>query len=264
MTAADEALQKLREQVAIACRIIAQQGLAHEVAGHVSARIPGTDRMLIRGRSADERGVRFTTVDAIREADFRGESDGDEWELPLELPIHGETYRAREDVGAVIHAHPTYSVLCSVAGVPLEPVYGAYSSGGLRVALKGIATYPYGRLIDDLDSAAELVDALGDRSACLMRGHGFTVVGRDVPEATLNAIHVERLAFFSWQLHLGGVSNARVPAEDEAFFSKPYKRSMGQAAGTAGGRDRGADTEWRWRSYVAEDEALQRYGHPIN
>lgn len=250
---------ELREQVAAGCRILARQDLAHEIAGHVSARIPGGDRMFIRGRSANERGVRFTAVDAIRIAGFRGEGhDSTEYELPLELPIHGEAYLMREDVNAVVHAHPTYSVLCSVAGVPLEPVYGAYSSGGLRIALKGVPTYPRSRLVDDVESAHVLIESMGGSDVCLMRGHGIVTVGRDVPEAVLRALHLERLAFFTWQLRLANVPAPRIDPEDEAFFTRPYKRSMGADAKVAVGRERGADTDWRWISYVAEDEVARR------
>jgi len=249
----------LREQVAAGCRILARQDLAHEIAGHVSARIPGTDRMFIRGRSASERGVRFTTLDAIRTAGFGGEGhDSTDYELPLELPIHGEMYRLREGVNAVVHAHPTYSVLCSVAGIPLEPVYGAYSSGGLRIALKGVPTYPRSRLVDDIDSAHTLVESMGTSDVCLMRGHGIVTTGRDVPEAVLRALHLERLAFFTWQLRLAGVTAPRIDAEDESFFTQPYKRSMGADTGVAVNKERGADTDWRWISYVAEDEVARR------
>lgn len=254
-----EPTAQLRDQVAIACRILAQQGLVHEVAGHVSARIPDTDQMLIRGRSADERGVRFTTTEAIRTAGFRGQGhDSAEFELPLELPIHGETYRMRADVNAVVHAHPTYSVLCSVAGVPLEPFYGGYDSGGLRLALAGVPTYPHSRLVDDVESASDLIASMAGKNVCLMLGHGVTTVGRDVPEAVLNALRLERLAFATWQLRLAGVTPDRVSAEDEAFFTRPYKKSMGAGTNTATSRDRGADTDWRWASYVAEDEACRR------
>lgn len=256
-----EAHAALREQVAVGCRVLAQQGLVHEVAGHVSARVPGTERMFIRGRLADERGVRYTTTDAIRVSGFRGEAHAaGRYELPLELPIHGETYLSREDVNAVVHAHPTYTVLCSVADIPLRPVYGAYSSGGLRLALAGVPTYPRSRLVDDAESARELIEAMDGRKVCLMRGHGITTVGRDVPEAVLNALHLERLAFFTWQLHLAGVSAPHVAPEDEAFFRRPYRRAMGADTNIATDRERGADTDWRWRSYVAEDEERRATG----
>jgi ribulose-5-phosphate 4-epimerase/fuculose-1-phosphate aldolase len=93
-----------------------------------------------------------------------------------------------------------------------------------------------------------------------MHGHGVTTVGRDVPEAVLNALRLERLARFTWQLRLAGVIAPRVSAADEAFFTRPYKRSMGADTNVATTRERGADTDWRWLSYVAEDEAYQQSG----
>lgn len=246
----------LRTQVAVACRILAQQGLAHEVAGHVSARIPGAEAMLIRGRSPAERGLRFTTTEAIRACSYAGDGhESSDFELPIELPIHGELYRLRDDVNAVVHAHPMYSVLCSVAQVPLAPTYGGYDSGGLRLALAGVPTYPRSRLIDDLESAHDLVTDMAGKNVCLMRGHGVVAVGRDVPEAVLNAIRLERLAHFSWQLALAGTSVEPIRPDDGEFFTRPYKRSMGEKVGVSVSRDRGADVLWRWKSYVAEDEA---------
>lgn len=251
--------QALREQVAVGCRVLAQQGLAHEIAGHVSARLPGSDQMFIRGRSAAERGVRFTATEAIRICGFAGEGHDDaDYELPLELPIHGESYRLRDQVNAVVHAHPTYSVLCSVASVPLEPVYGAYNSGGLRLALQGIPTYPYARLVDDTESAHELLAAMDGKNVCLMRGHGIVAVGRDVPEAVMQALQLERLAFFTWQLHVAGSQPGHISEEDKEFFTRPYKKAMGEDTGIDTGKERGADMNWRWLSYVAEDEAIRR------
>jgi ribulose-5-phosphate 4-epimerase/fuculose-1-phosphate aldolase len=239
-------MNDLRNKVALGCRIVAQQGLAREIAGHVSARIPDSEDMWIRCRGDYERGVRSTQEVEIRSVSFEGRGDiGEEFELPLELPIHGEIYRARPDVNAVVHAHPTYAVLCGVAGVPLRPVYGAYDMAGLRLARSGIPVYPLSRLINNPETARDLVVALGDSDACLMRGHGITTVGRSVEEAVLNAIRLERLAFFTWQLTLTGQEIAALDDSDFEFFDTPRKKNVTH------------DTEWRWDTYVVEDEAEQ-------
>ncbi|HZD72910.1 MAG TPA: class II aldolase/adducin family protein, partial [Actinomycetota bacterium] len=52
-------LEELREQVATACRVLADEGLVESVLGHVSAR--AGDRMLLRCRGPREHGLRFTT-----------------------------------------------------------------------------------------------------------------------------------------------------------------------------------------------------------
>ena len=103
-------LDELARDVALACRILARQGLVREIIGHVSARIPGTDEMFIRCRGEDEYGLAFTSEEQIRRVDFDGQGGGlgERHVTPLELPIHGETYRARPDVGAVVHGDATY------------------------------------------------------------------------------------------------------------------------------------------------------------
>ena len=49
----------LRKKVALSCRIVGTQGLTRGMLGHVSARIPGTDRVLIKGKGPDEEAVEF-------------------------------------------------------------------------------------------------------------------------------------------------------------------------------------------------------------
>jgi ribulose-5-phosphate 4-epimerase/fuculose-1-phosphate aldolase len=236
----------LRTKVAVGCRITAQQGLAREIAGHVSARIPGSEEMWIRCRGEYERGVRFTDDRVIRRVDFRGESEvGANYELPLELPIHGETYRTRPDAQAVVHAHPTYAVLCAVAGIELRPLYGCYDMAGFKLAQQGIPVFEQSRLINDVDVAAELLDCMGDHNVVLMRGHGLTAVGASVEEAVLNAVRVERLAQFNWQVAQLGRTVPDISAQDQVFFDTPRKRNVSR------------DTDWRWECYVAEDELEQ-------
>ena len=64
--------------------------------------------MLIRGRGPGEHGLLFTTIDDIRLVDFSGAGDDPAagYSMANELPIHGETLRARPQVNAVVHAHP--------------------------------------------------------------------------------------------------------------------------------------------------------------
>jgi 3,4-dihydroxyphthalate decarboxylase len=64
--------------------------------------------MLIRCRSDDDYGVLFTRDSDVRRVDFDGQGSdlAGRYEVPKELPIHGEILKARPDVGCVIHAHP--------------------------------------------------------------------------------------------------------------------------------------------------------------
>ncbi len=51
------AVEEAREKVALSCRILVMEKLAVETFGHVSARLPGSDEILMRCRGNNERGV---------------------------------------------------------------------------------------------------------------------------------------------------------------------------------------------------------------
>src|SRR5204863_1352167 len=60
-----ELLDHLREQVAMACRILAQHAIVKGTMGHVSTRVPGTNDILIRGRPPVDKGLRFAEPSSV-------------------------------------------------------------------------------------------------------------------------------------------------------------------------------------------------------
>jgi ribulose-5-phosphate 4-epimerase/fuculose-1-phosphate aldolase len=173
--------------------VLAAEGLVEGVLGHVSARV-GPDRMLIRCRGPEEHGLAFTTAEDVRLVDLDGK-DGEVaggWAVPNELPIHGEVLRARPEVGAVVHAHPPAVLLCGIARLELRPVFGAYNIPATRMALDGVPTYPRSVLIRRADLAAEMLEAMGDRPVCVLRGHGITATGASVEQAVVRALNLTR------------------------------------------------------------------------
>src|SRR5437868_6765798 len=102
--------QSLREQVAWACRIIALEGYADLTLGHVSAR--------------DAEGViwikrKGVALDEVEPEDVVPLGDTDAT-LHLETVLHEGVYRARPDVGAVIHGHPPYATALGATRTELE------------------------------------------------------------------------------------------------------------------------------------------------
>src|SRR5215469_18939592 len=91
----------LRARVAEACRVLARLDLTKAATGHVSARIPGSDRVLIRARGPGELGVRYTTEKQVVEVGLDGKLVGkseEGLEAPIEVFIHTEIYKARPEV----------------------------------------------------------------------------------------------------------------------------------------------------------------------
>ena len=98
-----------------------------------------------------EEGVRYTTVDAIRRVDFDGNGPhkGEQYQVPNELPIHGEIYKKRPAVGCVVHAHPKEALICGITELEFRPIFGAFTHmRAMRMALEGIPIFPRSYLIN--------------------------------------------------------------------------------------------------------------------
>lgn len=238
----------LRERVAQACRVLGKLDLAEAATGHVSARIPGTDHILIRARGPGELGVRFTTVDQVVEVGLDGKlihSADAALEVPIEVFIHTAVYRQRPEVQSVVHVHPPTVVLFTICDKPLLPLYGAFDPSGAQMALAGIPTYPRSILISNPKLGDDLVTAMGKARVCLMRGHGITSIGPSIEEAALEAITLNNLATMNYRAQLLG-NPQPIPDEDQAIFREMAARSAGRSSGRALAL---------WRYYVALTEA---------
>ena len=153
--------------------------------GHVSVRLPGTDRFLVTRHSA--------AMNAGPEDFLLFDLDGNLIEgsgtAPGENPIHVEILRARPDVGSVIHYHGLYSTAFTTSGERLRPIH-------LMGTLfhDGIPVYPDPRLVSDRQRGAALARALGSHRAVLMRAHGVAITGATVEEAVAGAFLFEENA----------------------------------------------------------------------
>jgi ribulose-5-phosphate 4-epimerase/fuculose-1-phosphate aldolase len=206
---------KLRELVAQSCRILGKLNLTKEPSGHVSARVPGEDKVLIKARGPEESGLRFVSARDIITVDFNGKklAGDDGLDVPQEVFIHTWLYKTRPDVECVVHVHPLTVVLFTICGKPLQPLFGAYDPSGLRLLVEGLATYPRSITVSSEKLGEEFANAMGKKQACLMRGHGITSAGPSVEDATLTAIKLNDAAVINYQASLLGTPQP-IPQED--------------------------------------------------
>lgn len=209
-------LDRLREEVALACRVLAARELADGVLGHISVRVDAA-RMLVRCRGPRERGLAFTEPADVRLVGVDGSGDpGDGYAVPAELPLHIEVLAARPDVRCVVHAHPFAVVAADLAGHPVRPLLGAYDIPGAHLAAGGVPVYPRSVLIRTRPLAREMVAALGGRPVVVLRGHGLTATGGDPAEAVLRARSVDVLARTALAVASAGGTPVPVPDADLA------------------------------------------------
>ena len=236
--------EELREEIAMACRILGQEIGS---TGHVSARISDTE-MYLRCRGDNEAGLLYANTPSVRrmELDGKGPMVG-AYRIPHEMPLHGEIYRNRPDVEAVVHVHPYNVLLCGLAGVEFRPIFGGYQPPTLRIALQGVPVYDrVTQTITTRELAQEMCDAMGDHDLILLAGHGAAAVGTTVQAATMLAIRFEHLAQITWQLVLAGKYDSvrETPEIDRIHYSNYFSRDSG-----------GGDEGGGWGRYINALEA---------
>ena len=245
-------IDQLQEQVARSCQILGRLHLTREPNGHVSARIPGTDKVIIKARGRGEAPLSYTETEDLAVVDMDGKilEGREDLAAPNEVFIHTCVLRARPDINSVIHIHPPTVVAFTIARKPLLPIIGAYNPGALRLITDGLPTYPRSILINTNERGEELVKAMGTARACLMRSHGITTAGATVEEATLTAIHLNDLAELHFKASLLGEPQP-ISDEDLADFSRMLGGSgLPQAAPTPA---RGPSSEWRYYDRMLRD-----------
>ena len=91
--------------------------------------------------------------------------------------IHGEIYKLRPDVVAVVHTHAPSLIPFGDTKVPLQPMYhrAAFIAFGIPVFEIRERAGMTDMLIRNQTLGRDLAEALGDHPAILMRGHGAAI-----------------------------------------------------------------------------------------
>jgi L-fuculose-phosphate aldolase len=176
---------KLREQVSLACRVIALEGYVDLTLGHVSAREPGQRIIWIKrkGPALDEVEPDDIIALDLDEADALTSPD-----YHLETYIHTEVYRRRPDVNAVIHGHPLYATALGSTDARLRML-----THDAVLFVDGLGDFDEGPdLVTDAARGARVAAALGHRRVALLRNHGIVIAAEDVRWAVLTALVLER------------------------------------------------------------------------
>jgi L-fuculose-phosphate aldolase len=106
-----------------------------------------------------------------------------------EWALHAAVYKARPEVGAVVHAHPDHCVALSCARLGLPAFhYMIAGFGGEDVRCSRYAAFGSAELAD------ATVEALEGRTACLLANHGMVSLGATLNEAYGRALKLETLA----------------------------------------------------------------------
>lgn len=180
---------KLLEDLVAANRILAMHGVL-DAYGHVSVRSDTNPAHFFMSRSL---APCLVAAGDVMEHGPDSEPIGDDRKGYLERFIHGEMYRQRPDVMAVVHSHSDSVIAFGVTRGELRPVYhmASFLWSGVPVYDIRKSTPDNDLLIRDRRLGRELAGAIGDCSCVLMRGHGMTVVGDSLPEVVFRSVYTE-------------------------------------------------------------------------
>jgi ribulose-5-phosphate 4-epimerase/fuculose-1-phosphate aldolase len=200
----------LRTTLIEAGLILEDQGHGDMTRGHVSARAPDRpEHFLMKPHSV---GFDEITAENILTIDLDGNVVAGTAKRHSEVFIHTEIYRARPDVQAVVHTHPTHTTAFSATGRPMRPLSqgGAAFADALPVYADTI------NLIRSPELGLGVARALGPHRAVLLRSHGVVMAGASVQEAIVLCIMLEEAARIQLLAEAAGIDAPDFPADDVA------------------------------------------------
>ena len=218
-----------REDLVLAYRILAAHGVV-DAYGHVSLRTAkNPERYLLARAMAPE----LVTADDILEFDLDSNPVKDaQVALYLERYIHGEIFKSRPDINAVVHNHSPSLIPFGITTVPLQPLFNTGAFIG-----EGVPTFE----IRDFQQSGDLIiktphlgrslaATLGGKPAAVMRGHGAVVVGESLVLAVVRSVYLELSAKLQMQAMLIAGPGGNVVYLDDREVAATSGRQV--AAGT--------------------------------
>ncbi|MCE7029428.1 class II aldolase/adducin family protein [Jiella avicenniae] len=178
--------RELREAIVEKARWMNASGLNQGTSGNISAR--HEERMLITPSATAYDSM---TPDMVASMPIDGEYGS--WEGPLkpstEWRFHLDIMKGRPDVGGIVHTHSTYATVLAIAGKSIPAChYMMAAFGGMDIRCSDYATFG----TKELSVAA--LEALEDRTGCLLANHGMIATGANLDKAMWLAVELETIA----------------------------------------------------------------------
>ena len=229
--------------VAWACRILAMDGHGDFTLGHVSVRDGDVVHMKPNGIGLEE-----VSPGDVLTIDLDGVKLAGAGPVHLEAVLHTAVYRARPDVGSVIHTHPPYSTALGATDAGLQLL-----NHDAVLFKDGLAYFDdTAELIVSPAQGASVAQALGDKRAVIMRGHGVLMTGDTVPWAVYGALTLERVIRIQAIATALGPLRPMTPEMAAKVYPDKYRDEFigaywrflirqARRAGLAGGMESGGD-----------------------
>jgi len=210
--------QELRQQICQIGQRMYNKDMAAANDGNISARL--NDREWLCTPTGVSKG--FMTPDILCKVDANGNvihASGNH-RPSCEIKMHMRVYEKRDDVNAVVHAHPAYATTFAVAGIPLtKPIT---PEAVMFLGYVPIAKYGTPSTTEIPDNIEEF---LPHHDAILLESHGALTWGHDVTSAYNTMESLEFYARLLYQSQLLGGAKELTPAQVQQLHQ--VRRSLG-------------------------------------
>jgi ribulose-5-phosphate 4-epimerase/fuculose-1-phosphate aldolase len=216
--------QAVIDELVIANHILANEGVLDGY-GHVSVRNPADANRYFLARAGAPALVKaadITEYDLDSQPVTNTAAAG-----YIERFIHGEIYKLRPDVLAVVHCHCLDVIPFAATTVPMQPMYHMGSFIG-----EGVPVWDIGKaggtdmLVRSNQLGRALAQMLGNKSAVLMRGHGAAVVATSLHLVVGKAYYLNVNARLQMQaMQIGGGKVSYLNPEEANNSAQDYERS---------------------------------------
>jgi len=208
------AVEELLNELVIANHVLAHENVVDSF-GHISVRNPEYPDHFFLSCS---RSPEIVGRGDIMEFDLEGKCvDGSTLRPYGERFIHGAILEARPEVQSVVHNHSLSVIPFGVTGTPLQPIIHTGAAIGSNIPIWDIHDN-FGDtdlLVRNVEQGRDLAKSMGKANVVLMRGHGCSVVGSSIKEATLTAVYLQISASIQLQSMPLGEVRYLTPGETE-------------------------------------------------
>jgi len=212
------------DELVVANRILANEGVLDGY-GHVSVRSPSNANRYLLARS---QAPALVAAGDIVEYDLDSVPVSGTGAGYIERFIHGEIYRRRPDVNAIVHCHCPDVIPFAATSVPMRPLYhmAFFVGEGVPVFEIRRAGGMTDMLIRTPTLGKALADTLGDKTAALMRGHGAVVAARSLHHVVAEAYYLNLNARLQLQaMQLAGDKVVYLDPQEAKQAMQDYERS---------------------------------------
>ncbi len=218
----DNKVRTLLDELVIANHVLANEKVVDSF-GHISVRNPENPKHFFLSCS---RSPEIVSIEDIMEFDLEGNNvDGSILRPYGERFIHGALLEARPEIQSVVHNHSLSVIPFGVTNTPLLPIIHTGAAIGRNIPTWDIQDN-FGDtdlLVRNMEQGRDLAKTMGQANVVLMRGHGCSVVGSSIKEATLTAVYLQISATVQLQsMSLGDVRYLTPGETDECtnmFYS---------------------------------------------